>query len=106
MLLAATVLLVVVVLATTDREGEVRFDEVGAVNLVEVVGGEPDLVAAAVAAAGGEIVEVLEPGATLTTVVTRARFAEVRDRDHQRAVIDRLETDGLTARPAMILRRD
>jgi hypothetical protein len=103
-LLAAAVVITLALLLDSARQPAVLFDEVGAVNLVEVVGGDPDVVSAAVARAGGEIVEVLEPGAASTDRITRARFDEVRDRTEQRAVVTRLEADGLTARPALLNR--
>ena len=103
MLVAATVLVALAVVVTLERQNDVRSDELGPVDLIEVIGGDPDLVATTVARAGGEVVELLEPAATRTETITRARFDRVGDRHDQRTVIAQLESEGLTARPARVI---
>jgi hypothetical protein len=102
-LVAATVLVALAVVVTLERHSDVRSDELGPVDLIEVIGGDPDLVATTVARAGGEVVELLEPAATRTETITRARFDRVGDRHDQRTVIAQLESEGLTARPARVI---
>ena len=104
--LLAAAIAVGIVLTTARQPGGVGFDELGAVNIVEVVGPDLERIEAAVAAAGGEMIGVLEPGPTRTVPIVRALFSAVDDRDEQREVIERLGSDGLTARPAMVFRRD
>lgn len=104
--LLAAAIAVGIVLTTARQPGGVGFDELGAVNIVEVVGPDLERSEAAVTAAGGEMIGVLEPGPTRTVPIVRALFSAVDDRDEQREVIERLESDGLTARPAMVFRRD
>jgi hypothetical protein len=104
--LLAAAIAVGIVLTTARQPDDVRFDELGAVNIVEVVGSDLERIEAAVSDAGGEIIEVLEPSSTRTVPIVRALFGAVHDRDEQREVIERLESEGLTARPAMVFRRD